>query len=538
MCGLAVVISKKNEISHNLIKIADEELKNRGPSSQVHYLNENVYFYQSILAIQTEPKQTTNIVSLTEDYNILLYNGEIYDKHSFSSDTEYLESSNIESILNECDGMFSVAKVYKKGNELKITAYTDVIGEKKLFYYDSSSLFILSSTPSFILKVLRQYDEQVAINEVSLRDYFVTRHYLSNSTGICGIHQLPAGYKLVYSNYLDIRRIWSPRSYLNKDMMRDINMMSPYEYSKQLENLLCNTLEKMQRSVKPHVEITSMVSGGVDSSLVSYFLGKIGTEVKYGLTLTFDEKDPVALKAYKLFDRLSFEQLSYDVSIEEYYNSYINCLNLCCSPIHSHEFASADIMYGFISSPGILYGGGGADELFLGYDYYAKGDRSQYAMPVRNDFKLSFLQNIQDDYNYAFEFFLMNGYSSKDSHIKSCSFIDFFYQFSATNLLMSDLIGSNHGIECRTPFTRKDVVTFALNSPVSLILNKKPLKKLFHKSFGMHPFPKQGFSGYPNELMKYLPNGLDLSYTIFGNHSFDRDIFWKYINTEFFLSIF
>jgi hypothetical protein len=100
---------------------------------------------------------------------------------------------------------------------------------------------------------------------------------------------------------------------------------------------------------------------------------------------------------------------------------------------------------------------------------------------------------------------------------------------------MGDLIGSDHGIECRTPFTRKDIVTFAINSPVKLLSDKQPLKKLFSQSFGIYPYPKQGFSGHPNELIRYLPKGPYTSYNIFGHHTLDREILWKYINTEFFL---
>ena len=535
MCGFAVVISKKNKIQHSLIKIAEEELRSRGPSSQTHYLSDDTYIYQSTLSIQTKPTHHNNLASLPEDYDLLLYNGEIYDDHSFSSDTEYLKSGNLEEILGECDGMFSVATISKKGNRREIAAYRDIIGEKRSFYYDSSSLFVLASTPSFIYKVLREYDEEIAVNETALKDYFVTRHYISNSTGIRGIYQLPPGHKLTYSNYLNVEKIWSPRSYLNKEMLHHCNMMTPAQYAIELEKLLCNTLRKMQRTVRSHVKVASIVSGGVDSSLVSYFLDQIGVDVKYGLTLTFGTKDKVALNAHKLFDKLSFQQIEYNVKTKEYYNSYLNCLDLCCSPIHSHDFASADILYGLLFSPGVLYGGDGADELFLGYKYYQNCIRSEYAMPVRNSFIFSIAKDIQDDYDYAFDFFLVNGYSTKDAHIKSCSFVDFFHQLPSTNLLMGDLIGSDHGIECRTPFTRKDIVTFAINSPVKLLLDKQPLKKLFSQSFGIYPYPKQGFAGHPNELIRYLPKGPYDSYNIFGHHTLDREILWKYINTEFFL---
>ena len=62
-----------------------------------------------------------------------------------------------------------------KGQWLDITALRDIQGEKRIFYYDSPRVLILASTPSFILKVMEEFDEPVTLNEVALKDYFVTR---------------------------------------------------------------------------------------------------------------------------------------------------------------------------------------------------------------------------------------------------------------------------------------------------------------------------------------------------------------------------
>ena len=58
-----------------------------------------------------------------------------------------------------------------------------------------------------------------------------------------------------------------------------------------------------------------------------------------------------------------------------------------------------------------------ADELFLGYKYYENCIKSEYAQPVRNRFELSFGQEINEDYDYAFDFFLDCGYNTKDAHV-------------------------------------------------------------------------------------------------------------------------
>lgn len=539
MCGFGLVLCKRDKIDYELIRIAEDDLGLRGPSSATHYLSEQVYMYQSVLAIQTEPKHEKSIANLPINYKVTLYNGEIYDETKYSNDTDYIKKEELEKILLNCDGMFSVANVEKHGSYFNVDVYRDVIGEKRCFYYDSPRLFIISSTPSFIKDVLEKYGVPIRVNKVALKDYFLTRHYISNSTSIEGIYQVPPGHKLTYNKHLTVERVWSGRDYLNTDLIFELKNKSHHDYTLQVNELLLKTLQKMQKSVLPHVKVYSVVSGGVDSSIVTHFLEQAGVNVERAITLTFNQKDPVALSSNRLFKNLSSLQLQRNIDIDEYYESYLECLKLCCSPIPSHDFASANIMFSMVEPGSILYGGEGADELFLGYKYYESSNKSQYTLPIRNNFILSFEKEIEEDFNYVKDFFRNHGFSERDSSIKACSYVDFFHQMPNATLMSTDLIGSSHGIECRTPFTRKDIVTFALNSPVSLLLGKSSLVKLFETCFNTVPFEKRGFCGHPNEMLRYLPNGLCKSYSTFGMDRFessDRDIAWKYINTEFFLN--
>ena len=132
------------------------------------------------MAIQTEPDRDDGFASLPQNFDVTLYNGEIYDEHEYDSDIEMLQKcSSKQLVLGRCDGMFAVVQAQRQGQWLDITALRDIQGEKRIFYYDSPRVLILASTPSFILKVMEEFDEPVTLNEVALKDYFVTRHYLS-----------------------------------------------------------------------------------------------------------------------------------------------------------------------------------------------------------------------------------------------------------------------------------------------------------------------------------------------------------------------
>ena len=72
----------------------------------------------------------------------------------------------------------------------------------------------------------------------------------------------------------------------------------------------------------------------------------------------------------------------------------------------------------------------------------------------------------------------------------------------------------SHGVEVRNIFLNKNIIKFCLNLPIKYKINlnekneimvcKPLLKKLFIRKFSKNLlFKKQGFSGFPNESIKY-----------------------------------
>jgi len=536
MCGIALVHSKREKIKHRLLSVANEELGIRGPTSCTHYLSNDVYMFQSILAIQSEPKDR-GFAQLPHHYDVTLYNGEIYD----ADENEIIKDVNRDKRLASVDGMFSIVNVKCNGQWFDVNAYRDLIGEKRLYYYDSKNLFVIASTPRFIFEVMRLYGETQEIDTVALQDYYVMRHGITNKTGIRGVEMLPPGSKLTYNKRgVKIEKLWSTRQYLRNDLTRELCKIDFDTYVSQLHELLSRTMRNMHQKVRPNIDTFSVVSGGVDSSLVTYYAENCGIDIVSALTLTFDGKDTIAQQAHHLFKHLECRQWSENVDRELYYDAYLESLRVCLEPISSHDFASAYVLYGMTSPGSIIYTGDCADEIFLGYKYYSNCITSEYALPVRSDFKYQRLQEIEDDYEYAYHFFMDNKYTSRDAHAKAASFIDVTYQVPNSTLLSADLIGGAHGVEVRTPFIRKHMLEYGLNSPIHLTQNKKGLNELFAKSFNKRAPIKQGFSGHPNAMFMHLDN-IDEAEIIFGTltnkgHSMSTDVEWKYINTQHFIN--
>ena len=108
-------------------------------------------------------------------------------------------------------------------------------------------------------------------------------------------------------------------------------------------------------------------------------------------------------------------------------------------------------------------------------------------------------------------------------------------------------------VEPRSVFLRKEIIKFALNLPIKHKINIKNnsnfntkiiLKKLFIKHFSKKLiFKKQGFAGFPNEMVSFLgtiKNFRFIKYFSLKKFNFlitnyNKATLWKIYNTEFFL---
>ena len=92
--------------------------------------------------------------------------------------------------------------------------------------------------------------------------------------------------------------------------------------------------------------------------------------------------------------------------------------------------------------------------------------------------------------------------------------MDSAIQLPSVGLRGCDLMSMNHSVEPRSVFLRKPLMKFALNLPLKFKLKIKKngnsetkilLKKLYLRYFPKKLlYKKQGFSGFPNEMGKFL----------------------------------
>ena len=323
-----------------------------------------------------------------------------------------------------------------------------------------------------------------------------------------------------------------------------------------------NTKQMIPRSRK----FASVVSGGIDSSLISHYVCKNSIPTNL-ICLNHVGKDKL-VDCIKFFEqKLKFRISHHKIFERDYYENLLDALRVCNGPINSHSFVGQLILSKLVNKINCkgLFIGEGADELFGGYDTYAqkilspKINQSNYTKILNSNlFKkdqeyFNFKNNLNKHWKKS-----LNTYSFVKNETKrnrlAMMLMDSTVQLSSNGLRGADLMGMYNSVESRTVFLRRDIIKFALNLPLKFKVNlnknnlmntKIILKKVFLKHFPKKLIQKkQGFAGFPNETSKYLKNKNDYMFKkIYKIKNYqkkidnlDRATEWKLINTEMYLS--
>ncbi|MEJ2252289.1 MAG: asparagine synthase (glutamine-hydrolyzing) [Candidatus Lokiarchaeota archaeon] len=281
MCGIIGVFANEDIDLNKFIEMRDE-LKHRGPDDEGVYLNQsgNIALGHrrlSIIDLSPNGKQPMS----NEDKTIwITFNGEIYNyqklkdylikqghKFKTNTDTEVIIHGYEEweyDVLNKINGMFAFGILDENKNELFLAR--DRLGIKPLYYYFKNKKLIFASEVKGIIK-----DTEIKriINLKALKYYFLFG-YIPNPYSIWeDIYKLPPGKYLLFKNgKISIKKYW------------DINNNSIYKNEK---SIIKKIKKLFSSSIKyrliSDVPVGVLLSGGLDSSLVSAFTARIKKEI-------------------------------------------------------------------------------------------------------------------------------------------------------------------------------------------------------------------------------------------------------------------
>lgn len=368
MCGIVGC----NFIPNSNIEKLTEIIRHRGPDSYSHKAIGRNHFGHSRLSIIDLDAEADQPMEF--DDILIVYNGEIFNYRELKKDEDLncITKSDTEVIirlyqkygtefLNKLNGMFSFC-IYDIKNDLYFCA-RDRYGKKPFFYYEKEGRFVFSSKIRAIINAIGYTPK---LNKIALSQYVQYFVPLSPNTFYQGINKLEAGSFLVYKKgELSIKKYYKINTYKKiKDEALAL---------KEIEEIL---YESIQSRLVSDVEVGTLLSGGIDSSLISALYSQIsGKKIK-----TFS----VGYSEYKNYSELEYAKIAaehigsdhhaLEISRKDFIRAFDEVMDYLEEPHGDSAAIPLYLLMEEVSKSGIktLLSGEGSDELFLGYDNYAK----------------------------------------------------------------------------------------------------------------------------------------------------------------------
>jgi len=344
LCAIFGIIGQNEEI----VKKALNLMIHRGREYKGTIKNNKAVFGFNRLAIENIDK---NIQPLKINDKLFVFNGEIYNYKELIKEFNLKADTEIEVIaalwerfgvdfVKKLDGIFAIA-VFDK----KLYLFRDEFGKKPLFFTNNA----FSSDINPLAKLIKK-----EINFEALSEYLAYNSSLAPNTIYKGIYKLPAGC------YYDgkIKR-WF-------DFSRKEKNISKEKALKRTQELLTTSIKKR---LQADVEVGSLLSGGVDSSLIVAIASKfkkIDTfSIGYEGFDNYDERKYAKIVA----KHLGVRNFDFVLRKKEFFDEFEVVLDRMGEPISDSSFFAAFALSKNIPFKVVL-SGEGSDELFLGYRRY------------------------------------------------------------------------------------------------------------------------------------------------------------------------
>jgi len=395
MCGIVGICSFKkiNSQDLSLVKGFNSTMVRRGPDQEGLWTDDtNVVFGFRRLAIQdVNPRASQPMFSEDGSY-ALVYNGELYNTASMrnelsvkfefktTSDTEVLLYALIEygvaNVLNRIDGIFAFAFYDIEKSELILAR--DRPGVKPLYYGLSQDRLVFSSQYNHVINDPGFRNSPISSKALS---HFIDLGYVPEGEGFFeNTFLLPHGH---YATYNEIGLTVTPYfefPVANMDGVGD------------LETIIA---ESVRSQLISDVPLGTFMSGGIDSTLVTYFAKN---EVKNLKTFNIGSTDPEFdeskyAKAYsEIFNTNHFGRVFQEQDLQHLIADNVDAYS---EPFSDYSSLPTLLLSGFTKERvTVALSGDGGDELFWGYPRTLKSSRFTHErLKGKGGLLYSFLKN-------------------------------------------------------------------------------------------------------------------------------------------------
>ncbi|MBW7675120.1 asparagine synthase (glutamine-hydrolyzing) [Chryseobacterium chendengshani] len=564
MCGICGYYSFRKEISSKNILEMNKSIRHRGPDDEGFWLFDGVVgksfsgvdstqkIKEAFPVLEEEKSKIAlgfrrlSILDLSEkghqpmlsDHEkiSLTFNGEIYNfkklrkeledlDHTFKShsDTEVILRSYEEwgtEMFAKFDGMFAIALIDLEKNKLLLAR--DRVGLKPLFYYKNQDTILWASEIKSLLKHEFLTPE---INWQGVYTNFLFQTTLAPETCFKDVFSLePASFiNIDLNNFKTEKEFYWKFPPTNQNISED-------EAAIKIDQLLS---ESVQKQLFADVPVASMMSGGIDSTLITAKSKPYKNDIN-AFTIAYPFSEDEVKNAALVADKFDVLHHIKKVSDEEILSQLKENIQHFEEPYSSLEVLMNAAEYAKSFGFKVVLSGNGADELFAGYSHSLKLNRW---LSMKN---FNFIRNFiftNDDFslkvkNYfsqdsLFDFFRQSQVGMKPLQAKSVFKKEIYnqinsdlkqfhlsetynynglfeydmkYSLSSHHVFRDDLSAMKYGVEFRYPYLSNDLIDYVSSLPEKFRFNGTQNKPLLRKVGQKYlpsevlKMPKRGFS--------------------------------------------
>ncbi len=514
--------TKEESIKNSDFSRMVDSLKHRGPDSNKIWSYKGVKLGHTRLSILDLSDK--GIQPMIRDNMAITYNGEVYNFKDIKSKLKKLgvnfdSGTDTEVIirayqrwgsdcLKEFNGMFAFC-IYDWDQNILFLA-RDHIGIKPLYYYIDNNYFLFSSEVQSLLKsgyIPKKVNEQLLYQQLIYSSFL---QYNLAETLIENIYSLlPGHYMTIDLNKesCNIFKYWD----LPEKEINDVNK----KY--QADNLKFLLEKSVRNRLTSDVPVASLLSGGLDSSLITAIACKILKDQKLQCFTVSYEEDSFLLQNSEWAEDLKYskcllntlkKKADYNEVAVPYSNFNLDLLdNIIDFASLSDDLRLIAIYrnYKAVNQKNIkvILNGQGADEIMGGYIHFhpllINAITEEYSFEsVRKWFLQLSVPNLTIFNEHVLEAQLetcdqlckiFNSFQGTALRKAHCFLTKVFLH---RILKFEDLLSMKSGVECRLPFLDHEVINWAFSVPFEQHIDiHKKIGKLYLKEIAQEYLPKE-----------------------------------------------
>ena len=327
MCGFSGIYSSSFVASSNYLDLVNKmnnTLAHRGPDAEGIKISSDqklILGHRRLSIIDLDQKANQPMTSVDKKVH-LVFNGEIYNfaelKKEISKDEKFFwftDHSDTEVILNaylkwgincikKFNGMFSIAIYDERRKKPILHLVRDRIGIKPLYLsLSQDKQWVFSSE---IKSILKHPNVKKEINNYALNHYLTFIVSPPPITLYEDIYKVPAGHRIEIDHLGNAKSIKWWDCMPSKHNTLTTKDISETEALDKLENLLTKSISRRMIS---DVNFGVLLSGGVDSSIITAIMSKLHNDKINSFTIGYENHDENELEEASMF-QICMEQIT------------------------------------------------------------------------------------------------------------------------------------------------------------------------------------------------------------------------------------